>query len=175
MMANEPPIDLMHTDPVGFRLLLDELHEIGGDAQLIAALQEIEVVRDLRSMEIVRTAAELAIAREHLLAITSPPDPIEELLSARKSYSEKLDDARIAAALASNAADVFDSLLRSQDPRMVEAALLAMGEGVAKEMRTSLIALRERRASEASTDVDEGREVVEELTNYLLIHGDPAI
>jgi dihydrodipicolinate synthase/N-acetylneuraminate lyase len=61
-----------------------------------------------------------------------------------EGYSHKLDAVRVAATISDEAVPIFNQLLTCGDPRVVEAALLAMGSDLAKEFRAELLDLSEQ-------------------------------
>jgi hypothetical protein len=143
-----PPMQDVHSSEREYLLRL--AHQLRPDNEFAEWLEELVDGAGPLSFKIVSSTAELAVLHEQVRAnpgaqsdaqVTRPGSLLGEQMAA---YSHKLDAVRVAATVSDEAIPIFEKLLACGDTRVVEAALLAMGGGLAKEFRAQLLVLAEQ-------------------------------
>jgi hypothetical protein len=159
-----PPTDREH--------LLRLAHQLSPDDEFADWLEQLVDGASPLSFKIVSSTAELAVLHEQVRAHPGPQTELQMnrpgslLREQLVAYSHKLDAVRVAATGSDEAVPIFEKLLACGDARVVEAALLAMGSGLAKEFRTQLLVLAER---------EDEPSPIRQLAAILLAHGNPEV
>ncbi len=152
--------------------LLRLAHQLRPDNEFAEWLEELVDGAGPLSFKIVSSTAEIAVLHEQVRANPSVQSdgllhgPGSLLREQMVAYSHKLDAVRVAATVSDEAVPIFEKLLACGDSRVVEAALLAMGAGLAKEFRTQLLVLSEQ---------EDQPSPIRQLVAILLANGDAEI